>query len=250
MPAKVPRIEQHCLVCGKSTFVRPREFEQGRGKFCSCSCTRRYYPTYQRPIGTELVERIEIPCEKCGKVFRVRPGDEYDGSTGRRRRFCSQKCADQSRVKKTQSERALSTQKCLQCGKTFIIPTCWFKKKNHGRFCSRSCNATYHAQDDKVGYQSKLELLFIQALNERKIKHQSQYQVGQYFLDIAFPKQKTAIECDGDYWHNVPKQIAKDKRKDAYLKHKGWTVFRFWEHDILKDVEACVEQVLAYLNFR
>lgn len=35
-----------------------------------------------------------------------------------------------------------------------------------------------------------------------------------YIFDFYLPKYKMVIECDGDYWHSLPKMKIRDKRKD------------------------------------
>lgn len=50
--------------------------------------------------------------------------------------------------------------------------------------------------------------------------------MGRWSIDLAIPEDRHAIELDGIYWHSLPEMVAKDARKDAYLKAKGWTVTR------------------------
>jgi DNA mismatch endonuclease (patch repair protein) len=77
--------------------------------------------------------------------------------------------------------------------------------------------------------------------------------------DFVFPNHKLVVECDGDFWHANPlkyagkplKQaqkntLAKDKSKNAYIKKVdsgSWTLLRFWESDIKKDVKSCVDKI-------
>ena len=83
--------------------------------------------------------------------------------------------------------------------------------------------------------------------------------------DVAFPRQRVAVFCDGDFWHGkewkrrkrklqkganaaywVPKieaNITRDKAHNAELRRRGWIVLRFWESDILADVNRVAEQV-------
>lgn len=55
----------------------------------------------------------------------------------------------------------------------------------------------------------------------------------EYFIDLAFPLQKIAIEYDGKD-HFTPEQARKDHGKDAALHREGWTVLRIAAED-LKD---------------
>jgi len=75
---------------------------------------------------------------------------------------------------------------------------------------------------------------------------------GREKIDIAFPSKKLAVFVDGCFWHGCPihshipksnqsywrpklrKNIERDKEKDERLRIAGWTVIRFWEHDMEK----------------
>lgn len=79
--------------------------------------------------------------------------------------------------------------------------------------------------------------------------------------DIVIRKAKLAIFVDGCFWHGCPEHyqppaanadfwrrkisanMARDKDTAAALKASGWTVLRFWEHEIGSDSAACAEKV-------
>lgn len=79
--------------------------------------------------------------------------------------------------------------------------------------------------------------------------------------DIVFTKKKIAIFIDGCFWHKCPvcfqepetrkefwmkkiqSNVDRDKKVDERLKDDGWTVFRFWEHDVRKKPDAVVKVI-------
>ena len=79
--------------------------------------------------------------------------------------------------------------------------------------------------------------------------------------DIVFPGQKIAIFVDGCFWHGCPdhfrvpksgpefwqnkiqSSIERDLRNRSSLEEEGWTVLRFWEHDIENDLFGCVDTI-------
>ena len=65
--------------------------------------------------------------------------------------------------------------------------------------------------------------------------------------DIIFPKKKIAIFADGDYWHNLPNVIEKDRRQENILKENNWGILRFWEHDIKNNLDICINKILGAL---
>jgi very-short-patch-repair endonuclease len=70
---------------------------------------------------------------------------------------------------------------------------------------------------------------------------------GLWVVDALVPGAKLVIECDGQYWHSLPDMEKRDKRKDAYLRSRGYQVFRFPEAAIHADVRACVQRIVDAL---
>ena len=82
--------------------------------------------------------------------------------------------------------------------------------------------------------------------------------------DIAITKYKIAVFCDSEYWHGfdwenrnqkiksnreywIPKierNMARDKEVSEALEAEGWTVIRFWERQIRKELDSCVDEVV------
>lgn len=78
-----------------------------------------------------------------------------------------------------------------------------------------------------------------------------QFQVlGRYLIDIAFLKEKIAIECDGSYWHNLPKRIERDKLRDRRLEKSGWEVLRIPNENIYENIDRVVERIHLVLKLR
>ena len=46
----------------------------------------------------------------------------------------------------------------------------------------------------------------------------------------------------------IAENIERDKRKDAELKDLGWTILHFWEKDINKDLDRCVELIVEAIE--
>jgi len=73
----------------------------------------------------------------------------------------------------------------------------------------------------------------------RKAGHhfRRQAQIGPYFVDFASLAEHLVIEVDGDT-HGNEKAQAVDKRRDAYLRSRGFAVLRFWNNDVMKNSEG------------
>lgn len=100
---------------------------------------------------------------------------------------------------------------------------------------------------------TSIEIKVQEILEKRNIKFETHYPViGQ--PDIAFPDKKIAVFCDGCYWHgciNCGYDLAypnHDEQVNMKLENQGWTVLRFWEHEINENTEECVNQIEEVIN--
>ena len=79
--------------------------------------------------------------------------------------------------------------------------------------------------------------------------------------DLAFTRKRIAIFVDGRFWHGHPDyftfgksgsywdaKIARTKERDQLanqaLAAEGWTVLRFWDFEVERELENCVAAVL------
>jgi DNA mismatch endonuclease (patch repair protein) len=118
------------------------------------------------------------------------------------------------------------------------------------------------------GKNTKPELAFRKALWQEGYRYRVDYKKLIGRPDIALKKYKTVIFIDGEFWHGhnweerkhkiksnrefwIPKierNIQRDQEVNEALEQMGYTVFRFWETEVKKDLESCLEKVLNALN--
>lgn len=113
-----------------------------------------------------------------------------------------------------------------------------------------------------------IELILRKALWEQGIRYRKNYKnlIGK--PDIAITKYKITVFCDSDFWHGydwenrnrkiksnrdywIPKierNIQRDIEVTNALTQSGWKVFRFWEWQIRKHTEECVNQILQEIQ--
>lgn len=65
-----------------------------------------------------------------------------------------------------------------------------------------------------------------------------------YKIDLAHLQKKIAVEVDGSS-HNNPTRRAQDKKKEAFLKKKGWKVIRIKNREAVQNTQACIQQILS-----
>jgi DNA mismatch endonuclease, patch repair protein len=80
--------------------------------------------------------------------------------------------------------------------------------------------------------------------------------------DLVVSRARLAVFIDGDFWHGYRfpawqhklsvfwrRKIALNRHRDIRnfrtLRRAGWRVLRFWQHQIERDLDACVQTVVT-----
>jgi very-short-patch-repair endonuclease len=69
------------------------------------------------------------------------------------------------------------------------------------------------------------------------IHFRRQHAIGPYVVDFCAPRGKLIIEVDGGQHLD---QMEYDGDRTAYLESLGFRVIRFWNHEVLTDIDAVV----------
>ena len=77
------------------------------------------------------------------------------------------------------------------------------------------------------------------------LKFRRQHPVGKYILDLACIEATLVIEVDGGQ-HN--EMSINDGQRTAWLETQGWKVLRFWNNEILQNIEGVLAEVLNALS--
>lgn len=116
------------------------------------------------------------------------------------------------------------------------------------------------------GTNTKIDLKMKKTLQENKIKFEM-YPTMFGNPDFVLKRKKIIIFCDGDFWHGykyhekkkpskkywrdkIETNMKRDRRITRKLRRDGWSVLRFWEHDIEKRTDMCVDRILRKINMR
>lgn len=114
---------------------------------------------------------------------------------------------------------------------------------------------------------TKFETDFIDKL---RLKIKKRFEINVTTLkgkpDIVFNKYQLCIFLDSDFWHGwqyprwkhllkndfwrnkIEANRARDKKNTSWLRRRGWTVLRIWEHDIKKDVAGEIYKISGILD--
>ena len=69
-----------------------------------------------------------------------------------------------------------------------------------------------------------------------------QYSVGPYILDFYCPSLKLAVELDGGQ-HTHDDNQEYDAARSLYLKAKGIDVIRFWNNEVLQNIDDVLNRI-------
>lgn len=101
-------------------------------------------------------------------------------------------------------------------------------------------------------FDSSWERRLYTAMKLRGLDPHPQYPLGTRFLDFALCKggTKLDIEVDGVRWHTDVSGNRKtsDRLRDNEVAARGFTVLRFWVHQLADDMEGCLDRIERELN--
>ena len=115
---------------------------------------------------------------------------------------------------------------------------------------------------------TSIELKMRKALWSEGIRYRKNYNSLPGHPDIAITKYKIAVFCDSSFFHGrdydvkkkpqtntdfwkkkIERNIERDREVNRQLRLQGWTVLRFWDTEIRKNLSGCIEAVKeAILN--
>jgi very-short-patch-repair endonuclease len=69
--------------------------------------------------------------------------------------------------------------------------------------------------------------------------------IGSYIVDFVCQEKKTVIEVDGGQ-HSVERE--RDFERDKWLEGQGYKVLRFWNNEVLTNIEGVLEVIRRNLK--
>ena len=117
---------------------------------------------------------------------------------------------------------------------------------------------------------SKAETDLAKELWRRGLRYRKNYRKLPGSPDIAVLKYHIAVFVDGEFWHGkdwdqkkdslktnreywiekIEENIARDKRNDLLLSEMGWLPIHFWENEINKSIQSCIDCIINVVNQR
>lgn len=109
---------------------------------------------------------------------------------------------------------------------------------------------------------TSIEVRLRKALWNEGIRYRKNYTDLPGKPDIAVTKYKIAVFCDSSFFHGrdfeskkkpgtnqeywdkkIRRNMERDDEVDRRIRAMGWTVLRFWDVEIKKDIDGCVKTI-------
>jgi very-short-patch-repair endonuclease len=77
------------------------------------------------------------------------------------------------------------------------------------------------------------------------VHFRNQHAIGNYVVDFCAPRKKLIIELDGS---QHLEQKSYDAERTSYLESKGILVIRFWNNEIMDDIESVLLRIFQVMD--
>ena len=114
----------------------------------------------------------------------------------------------------------------------------------------------------------KAETILAKRLWHEGYRYRRNYKKLPGSPDIALTKMHIAVFVDGEFWHGenwedrkaklkhnreywiekIEENIARDKRVDDELHSMGWITIHFWEKQVLKHTDECLDAIIDLIK--
>ena len=81
---------------------------------------------------------------------------------------------------------------------------------------------------------------YLRQLRSDGIRFRRQHAIGPFITDFCSPKSKLIIELDGS---QHLEQEEYDSERTEYLASQGYKVIRFWNNDVMNNIEKVMQAI-------
>ena len=96
---------------------------------------------------------------------------------------------------------------------------------------------------------TEAESFLWQRIRRKQLKGRQFYRqknIGNYIVDFYSPSAKVIVELDGGQ-HYTKEGITRDHVRDKYLDSLGFTILRFSDREVFKNIEGVLERIFEHL---
>ena len=223
------RVNKQCPTCSAIFIVRITT----NRKYCSNKCVVRIKPPNTK-------------CLHCDKPFRASPHRFRSG----RGKYCSRSCFSRSEKK---SQDGIAAARKLHKRGYPKGPLLQAFKKGHTPWNKGIANCwsdeilqkikDARAKQVFLNSNTSIELKIKEQLDKYEIQYEHPFPLWRFICDFRIKNTNIIIECDGDYFHSLPRNRRYDYMKNKYCKENGWRIIRLTEKQINNNIDECMNIV-------
>ncbi len=86
---------------------------------------------------------------------------------------------------------------------------------------------------------------YLRLMRADGVHFRRQHAIGRYITDFCAPRKQLIIELDGS---QHLEQEEYDKERTQYLNSLGYTVLRFWNSDVMKNIDNVLAVIMQALE--
>ncbi len=95
---------------------------------------------------------------------------------------------------------------------------------------------------------SPIEISFWNAARKRIPDLEREVPIGRYRVDFLVRRHNVVIELYGFKYHHSKKKLTSDAKRERFIQRRGYHILRFTGTEVYKDVDGCVQEVVAFLQ--
>ena len=72
---------------------------------------------------------------------------------------------------------------------------------------------------------------------------------GEFWHGYNWEEKKKKIKSNRDFWiPKIERNMQRDRHNNHLLKNAGWVVLRFWDHEINKELDKCLNTICLIIK--
>jgi ring-1,2-phenylacetyl-CoA epoxidase subunit PaaD len=87
----------------------------------------------------------------------------------------------------------------------------------------------------------------LRELKQAGFKFRQQVPIDQYTVDFACLSRRLVVEVDGGS-HSTAAEIARDKRRERYLRDQGFCILRVWNSEVRENIDGVMDTIVDALG--
>ena len=76
------------------------------------------------------------------------------------------------------------------------------------------------------------------------LKFRRQFPIGHFIVDFCCRQRRLVVELDGGQ-HDLQRE--RDRRREMLLSERSYRVLRFWNDEVLKNIDGVLQRILEAL---